>query len=169
MQEFTGLTIDYGDDPPLAEQLTIDGLPIIDPLVKGDFTKFRIMTSIFPAIVPDADYGRSVKDFLDESLPPGQYAAIVEGYFVLLKDFPPGQTYLIHSRASAPRERGGPYVSELLYEISVEDRIKTTSTGAVPFRPPRNEAIIRRLLNEKVTSGELTQTRMQQIIKQVKL
>lgn len=164
MQELTGLTIDNGDDPPRPEQLKIDNKSINIT----DLKKFRILTSIFTAIVPEADYGRSIKDFLELSVSPGQYAAIVEGYFVLLKNFSAGQTYLIHSRASSGRESGGAYVAELLYQITVEGRTKKASEGEIPFdRTARNEAIIRRILAEKVQKGELTESQIQKIQKEV--
>jgi hypothetical protein len=152
MQEFTGLTIDYGDNPPDSNQLTIDGNPIKPPLQMEDF---RIVTPIVTAVVPESDYGRSVKDFLEEDFPVGHYPAIVEGYFVLIK-FKPGE-YLIHSWASAPRETRGPYFSELIYQIEV-DAVRpraVPSKGVIPFRPGRNEAIIRKILSQKVKIGEL--------------
>jgi hypothetical protein len=166
MQELTGLTIDYGDDPPKREQLKIDGLPIEGASLKTDedMKKFRILTSIFSAVVPDADYGRSIKDFLEVTVSPGVYPAIVEGYFVLLKNFTPGFTYLIHSRASAAREQRGSYVAELVYEISVENRTKPDSVGAVPYRSSRNLAIIKRILTEKMEKGELTEAQRNSIL-----
>jgi hypothetical protein len=166
MQEFTGLTINYGDNPPAPEQLLIDGQPIKDPLIKNqkDMEKFRIMTPLFPVIIPEADYGRSVKDFLEESFAPGEYLAIVEGYFLLINNFSPG-THRVYSRASAPRERGGPYVAEFLYEITVEKRpTSVPSRGAVQFRPPRNQAIINRILDEKIKKGELTQSEVNKVL-----
>ena len=84
MQDFTGLTIDYGDNPPELHQLTINNRPI-DLGPDLDMTDFRFITSIFPG------------------------------------------TYWIYSSASAPRERSGPYFSELLYQIEVtksEDKFK---------------------------------------------
>jgi len=160
MQEITGLMIDNGDDPPKPEQLKID----THAIKVEDLKRFRIVTSIFTAIVPEADYGRSIKDFLEVSVSPGQYAAIVEGYFVLIKNFSPGHTYVIHSRASSGRERGGAYVAELLYQITVENRSKKTSEGEIPFdRTSRNEAIINRLLAEKVNKGELTEPQRKKI------
>jgi len=160
MQEITGLMIDNGDDPPKPEQLKIDTKAINI----ADLKRFRIMTSVFTAIVPEADYGRSIKDFLEVSVSPGQYAAIVEGYFVLIKNFTPGHTYVIHSRASSGRERGGAYVAEILYQITVENRTKKISEGEIPFdRTSRNEAIINRLLAEKVNKGELTEPQRKKI------
>ena len=46
---------------------------------------FRVMSPIFTAVIPDVQYGRSIKDFLEGPMIPGSYPAIVEGYFVMLK------------------------------------------------------------------------------------
>jgi hypothetical protein len=150
LQESTGLTIDYGDNPPLPSQVKIDGNNINTTL-----DEFRIRTALFPVIIPEADYGRSLKDFMEESLAPGQYLAIAEGYFVLIRNLSAG-LHRIYSRASAPREKGGPYVAELLYELRVEEKPRVESRGAVDFQPPRNQALINRILKEKVVKGEIT-------------
>ncbi|HEY9386503.1 MAG TPA: hypothetical protein VIP70_05655 [Nitrososphaeraceae archaeon] len=175
MQDFTGLTIDYGDNPPEPSQLTINNKDI--ELGLG-MPNFRITTPIFPAVVPDTQYGRSIKDFLeDRPIAPGIYPALVEGYFVMLK-FEVG-TYWVHSWASAPRERSGPYFSELLYQIEVDERPKRDQhkglvtqgkrrkrdphEGVLPrvlettMRPSRNEGVLSRTLYEKMKTGELTQ------------
>jgi hypothetical protein len=121
LQEFCGITIDNGDNPPDLIQLTINNKPLTpDDLPGGgkDFRDFRIATPIFTAVVPEAPYGTSLKDFLEVGkLSPGFYPAMIAGYFVMLK-FNPG-TYWIHSWASAGREVKGPYFSELLYQIDV--------------------------------------------------
>ena len=153
MQDWTGLTIDYGDNPPDPKNVTINGTAI--KLSKAEMKKFRIMTPIFTAIVPEADYGRSVKDFLEESIAPGAYPAIVEGYFILIKELRP-DNYVINSHASAPRERKGPYFAELLYQIDVDNATKPESTGVLPARPARTEAIIGSILKQKLDSGEIS-------------
>lgn len=157
MQEFNGLTIDYGDNPPGIDQFKIyDGGTDISP--NKDLRNFRVSTPVFPAVVPEADYGRSVKDFLEESITPGLYPAMAEGYFVLLKfNKSPenGRSYFIHSFASAPRETKGPYFSELLYEIEVKKRPEKVSVGAPGFRLSRNEGTIAKVLGAKVSSGEI--------------
>ena len=160
MQDWTGLTIDYGDNPPDPTNVRINGAGLKKS--KEEMKKFRIMTPIFTAIVPEADYGRSVKDFLEESLAPGAYPSIVEGYFVLV-EFPPG-SYVINSRASAPRERKGPYFAELLYQIHVDNTTMKESTGVLPLRPARNEAIIGSILKEKKEKGELSENEFNDII-----
>lgn len=169
MQEVTGLTLDYGDNPPKREQLKINDEDIWGKSLQTDedMKKFRILTSIFTVVVPEADYGRSIKDFLEVSVSPGHFPAIVEGYFVLLKNFTPGYTYIIHSRASAGRERGGPYVAEFLYEINVSNTPKPDAVGAIPSKQgsARNRSIIKRILSEKKEKGELTETRADRLFK----
>jgi hypothetical protein len=175
MQDFTGLIIDYGDNPPENNQLTINNKEINLGL---DMSNFRIITPIFTAVVPEAGYGRSIKDFLEDSpILPGSYPALVDGYFIMLQ-FQPG-TYWVHSWASAPRERTGPYFSELLYQIEVcekpsRDPRKGLLTQCVRYkrdprqgtlaeigesvrRPSRNEGVLNRTLHEKLKTGELTQ------------
>lgn len=144
MQEYNGVTIDSGDNPPNVNQLTVNGEPIIE---EGQMEQFRTSTPIFTAVVPDTDYGRSAKDFLEMHFPPGQYPVIVEGYFILIR-FGRGR-YQVNSRAKAGRETHGPYFAELLYEIEV-----TSKDGPVD-RPARNEAIIAKTLQNKIKKGEL--------------
>lgn len=154
MQEFNGLTIDYGDNPPAKEQLKIYDMEN-DVSPNTDLNDFRVSTPIFTAVVPESDYGRSNKDFLEESVLPGHYPAMVEGYFVLIKFTAPteeGKNYFIHSWASAPREVHGQYFSELFYEIEVKER---PARGTPGFKLARNEGAIAKLLNEKMKSGEV--------------
>ena len=161
MMELTGSTIDYGDNPPTLEQLKINGDNVIGI---DDMKEFRILTSIFTAVVPEADYGRSIKDFLEVTVNPGHYPAIVEGYFVLLKGFKAGKKYLIHSRASAGREQRGPYIAELLYEISVLPKMPGR-VGALPFaKSARNQSVIRRTLKEKTEKGEMAPETAREIL-----
>ena len=169
LQEVTGLTLDNGDDPPKREQLKINDEDIWGKSLQtnDDMKKFRILTSIFTVVVPEADYGRSIKDFLEVSVTPGHFPAIVEGYFVLLKNFTPGYTYTIHSRASSGREKGGAYVAELLYEIYVSNMPRPDSVGAIPSKQgnSRNRSIIKRILSEKKDKGELTEARANKLFK----
>jgi hypothetical protein len=166
MQDFTGLTIDNGDNPPDTDQLTIDGIAIdLGPLKMADF---RIRTPIFTAVIPETDYGRSAKDFLEHPVPSGNYPAIVEGYFVLMT-FEAGKRVLVHSWASAPRERAGPYFSELYYEIDVNKRKPKVSRGAPGFRLGHNEGIIKQILQQKKVNGEITPTEHTKYISNAKL
>lgn len=156
MQDTVGSIIDYGDNPPDTNAINIDDKPIKPPI---EIEKFRISTSVFTVIVPDTGYGRSVKDFLEMNLPAGQYPAMIEGYFIMLK-FTELGTHSIYSRAMAPRERIGPYVAELLYQIDVNVRPVTPLMEAKkrtpPFRSARHEGIITRILSEKIEKYELT-------------
>lgn len=180
MQDFTGLTIDNGDDPPDVNQLTIDGEPVIS---EGQMHRYRVVTPVFTAVVPEAEYGRSLKDYLETPLAPGHYPVIVEGYFVLIRFMDPG-VYYIRSWASAGREMSGTYFSESLYQVEVSVRpiprlsqLKGNSKpslmsssnrrpqnkGALGFRPALNEGIITRTLSEKVKTGELSPTEVSKI------
>jgi hypothetical protein len=231
MQDLTGLTIDYGDNPPDISQLTINGRDIDIPITEeimdrekrssqlmkapkariasledtrrkeagiidkindsekeisdakgkparsdrrllenissmateldqqrlkkiklarelGLMESFRITTSVFTAIVPETQYGRSTKDFIEESpVAPGVYPAMVDGYFILCK-FSEG-SYWVHSWASGPREARGPYFSELLYQIEVHQR-RMPNMRVTSRRPARNERILRQTLEIKV-------------------
>ena len=171
MQDYTGLTIDYGDNPPTINQLTIDGDPLNLSKIQNSakpvrMEDFRIGTPIFTVVVPEADYGRSIKDFLEMSIPSGRHAAQVEGYFVLLRFPARKDPYLVHSWASAPRETRSPYFSELIYEIEVPKRpvvvrnIPTVAGGEplppiINSRPSRNEGVIAQTLIKKMSAGEL--------------
>lgn len=135
MQDGTGLTIDYGDDPPSERQLTINTQSLKLP-PRLEMYDFRIVTPIFTSVIPEAPYGTSIKDFLEDApVQPGSYPAMVDGYFVMLKFEEPG-SYWIHSWASAPRERSGPYFSELLYQIEIDPSGRTylqTHPGSMHF------------------------------------
>jgi hypothetical protein len=116
--------------------------------------QFRITTPIITAVIPEAQYGRSMKDFIEEApITSGSYPAMVDGYFVLFR-FSPG-TYWIHSWASAPREARGPYFSELLYQIEVIERQKLVGR-VTRRRPSQNERILNQILTQKKESGDLT-------------
>jgi hypothetical protein len=181
MKDFTGLTIDYGDNPPDNDQLTINGAAVDlnrRPLLRDEDRRpeglhegrllmrdFRVGTPIFNAIVPDIQYGRSVKDFLEESpIEAGSYPAMVEGYFVLLR-FPEGN-YWVHSWASAPRETQGPYFSELLYQIEVSGRPEPRGR-VTPWRPSRNERILNAIIEQKKRTGDLTASELKRFQKYV--
>jgi hypothetical protein len=154
MQDYTGLTIDYGDNPPEVNQLTIDGSPITLPRGR-EMHDFRIASPVFTAVVPEADYGRSIKDFLEMDLPSGHYPTIVDGYFVLIQFTQPG-TYIVSSYASAPREtRGGSYFSELLYQVQVNECEPKESKGHPGIRSDKSAGLIRTILRDKVKTGEL--------------
>jgi hypothetical protein len=130
LQDYTGLLIDNGDNPPEPMQLTINS----ESVKLSSLSGYRITTPIFMAVVPDAPYGTSVKDFLEGEVSHGSYPTMLSGYFVLLK-FTRGN-YLVHSWASAGREVGDPYFSELLYEIDVGARAAKDPHGRITTRRP---------------------------------
>jgi hypothetical protein len=151
MIEYTGPTIDYGDNPPQNDQLTINTKDVALP-TGLEMKDFRITTPIFTAVIPETDYGRSIKDFLDMPVSPGSYPAMIEGYFVLLK-FKEG-VYWIHSWATGPRELNGVYFSELLYQVRVGP--KRQPGGPVSnARPSRNVGLVRSTLAKKKLHDEL--------------
>jgi hypothetical protein len=154
MQEYCGLTLDHGDNPPSKSQFKINGDNV--ELPRGKTMKdFRIATSVFTAVVPDSEYGRSLKDMLEEEVLPGQYAAMAEGFFVLIR-FNREATYRVYSAASAGREVKGSYFAEYLYEIEVQkSRDGKVMTGSPGFRLARNDAEISRVLAEKLSRGEI--------------
>jgi hypothetical protein len=162
LQDYTGNILDKGDDPPKETQIKIDGKAIVLP-PETEMTKFRILTPVFTTIVPEIEYGRSLKDFLEDSVPSGNLATVVEGYFLLIK-FKAERTYILHSLAKAGREVRGPYTAETLCEIDVGSK-KPPSEG-VPGkdRPPRNESVIYRTISEKIKNGELTIKRANDIL-----
>jgi hypothetical protein len=168
MQEYIGMTIDNGDNPPALDQLRIDNNPIELPsyLGKEDFTNFRISTPVFTAIVPEAPYGTSMKDFLEEGpISPGSYPAMIAGYFIMLKfNAREGKSYWVHAVASAGREVRGPYFSELLYQIDVHPRPPGWPHGRIfppGMRPASFQAkaseVLKRL-NENFPSADRDQT-----------
>ncbi|HJT49549.1 MAG TPA: hypothetical protein VJ729_15300 [Nitrososphaeraceae archaeon] len=169
LQDFTGSLIDNGDNPPDRGQLSIKYRDGYEPVALPDdltMEDFRVVTPIFTALVPDAPYGTSLKDFLEEgSISPGSYHAIVEGYFVMLK-LEPGE-YLINCFASSGREVQGYYFSQLIYEIEVRARRPEEAVIRGGMRPKifpaRNEGILNEILRRKKESGELDQKRVQDI------
>jgi hypothetical protein len=159
LQEYTGAIMDNGDDPPEEKQITIDGKPIVLP-PKMEMTRFRILTPVFTTVVPDIEYGRSLRDVLEDDVPPGQFATVVEGYCLLVKFNPPKtpKTYVLHSLAKAGHEQRGLYTAEILCQIEVNERPKKSPSEGVPIgvRSARNVSVIMRILCEKIKHCELT-------------
>lgn len=179
MQEYTGLTIENGDHPPNFDQITIDGEPLKIENRNIDLSDYRIASSVFPAVIADTAYGRSVKDFLEMPLAPGTYPTIVDGYFVLIRFNEPG-SYMVHSFASAGREIRGAYFSQLLYQIVVEVRPETETIqdgrgfhdlavtrhrGVPGFMLRRDEKIISEIIFEQLKNGEISKKEMDLIAK----
>ena len=176
LQDYTGTMIDNGDNPPNPSQITINGMNIKLPNGR-DMNDFRIVTPVFTAVVPDAEYGRSVKDFLEDTVAPGHYPTIVDGYFVLI-EFEP-ERYTVHSFGNAGREIRGPFCAELIYEIEVNDFDRPESQGISGLLPSgkqgssaplaRNEIAIARVLKEKYHNGELSDTEVKKIAGHINL
>lgn len=153
LQDYTGLLIDNGDNPPEPRQLTINDKDIELPL---EMEQFRITTPIFTTVVPDAPYGTSIKDFLEEGpIAPGIYHAMVDGYFVIIKFAKAHDSYKVHAWASAGREAKGSYFSDLRYEIEVLPKAKRHGMITTRF-PARNEGMANFILNKKNQIGEFT-------------
>ena len=119
--------------------------------------QFRFTTPLFTAVVPQAPYGISMKDFLEEgSIASGTYSAMLDAYFVMIKFHPPqneaeaevSKTYWIHSWASAGREPRGPYFSELLYEVELSQRPDRQNMVTTRF-PARNEGVLLDTIKKK--------------------
>lgn len=165
LQEYTGGIMDNGDDPPESSQVTIDGNPILLPK-NTDMSNFRIQTPVFTAVVPEIEYGRSLRDFLEDAVPPGHYPAVVEGYCLLLRFNIPG-TYILHSLTKAGRELRGSYTAEILCEVQVNQGPRKAPSRGIPtnVRSARNEGAIARILSEKIQAGELTAPQANNIMK----
>ena len=144
MQDSAGLLIDAGDNPPENIQLTItnanrvkkaivdlqskkdkqtrlldtEGIRLGKDLTGKDLTmdQFRFTTPLFTAVVPQAPYGTSMKDFLEEGpIAPGTYSAVVDGYFVMIKFQPP--------KEAAVQVKDIGYIPGLVREGRLEDHI----------------------------------------------
>lgn len=156
LQEYTGSIMDHGDDPPDVTDIRINSKPINLP-PKVEMSMFRILTPVFTAIVPDVEYGRSLKDFGEEDIPVGHWPTILDGYFVLLR-FKTPKRYALHSLTKAGREVHGRYASEIFCEIEVNDGPRKLPSRGIPptIRPARNEGVIARVISQKIEMGELT-------------
>lgn len=163
LQEYTGTVMDNGDDPVDTASITINNSEIFLGK-KMEMSQFRIQTPVFTAIVPEAEYGRSLRDFLEDDVQPGHYPAVVEGYFALMK-FEPGN-YILHSVAKAGRELRGSYVAEILVDLQVnEGDRKESSRGFPRFRSARNVSAIKTIINDKVQSGEISAEHGDELLK----
>ena len=154
MQDEIGSMIDIGDNPPENIQLTINEVPVLPG--ESELKEFRIRTPIFTVIVPEAPYGTSLKDFLEDGpITPGSHQAMVDGYFVML-ELKAGR-YWVHSWFGAGREVRGPYFSELLYEIEVNTRRRDYYHGRLTVtRPAEFEAEAAQLARKMTADGLLT-------------
>lgn len=154
MRGYTKSAID-GADPPNKFYVTVNGEQI-----KG-LENFRFTTSVFTVKIPEAEYGTSMKDYLDVHIPPGDYPALVEGYFVILHKWnvdKNDKTFILHSRAIGPSDSHGSYIAESIYEIQV-----LSERGVVP--PARNTNLINSRLRKAIKDGDLSAQQLQSIVK----
>ena len=139
-----------GDYPPNNDQLTIDGVPL-----QVNLNEYLIETPIFTIFLPNIEYGRSLKDYMEEPLPSGTFNCVTAGYFLLVK-LTIG-LHVIHSYARGLRTEQGEFYSELLYQINVssrEGRPSAPGTGLLPFKLT-NKLMTK--LKEKLKDGEIDQ------------
>ena len=110
-REAANKTISAGDNPPRPEQVTIDGMPIVD-----DLTEFRIESPEFLLNVQDQSPLRKRLEVIYQI---GDLSTVVVGYCVLIKSLPSrSRPYTIHTKAKGE----GDYQAEAFYEVQVIDR-----------------------------------------------
>ncbi|MDR4492241.1 MAG: hypothetical protein R2685_15295 [Candidatus Nitrosocosmicus sp.] len=126
------------DDPPLAHQITIDGLPILST---DKIKTHKVDTNgTFRISIPDSQYGSSLKDFVLQHSP-GWYDAYCQGYFFMLTGFQVRETpYKIFLKARGNPYDVGEYYSSFLYEVRVIPRELRTA-------PPRSGKFPERILS----------------------
>ena len=91
---------------------------------------------------------------------------MLEGLYI--ERHKPPERYTVHSFGNAGREIRGPFCSELIYEIEVNDLLPSGKQGSSsPLA--RNEIAITRVLKEKYENGELSDTEIKQIAGHIKL
>ena len=75
--------ISSGDNPPVVEQLRINGDPIklFDPK-DMDFSNYEIETPLFMLSIPESSSGKSLKDHMEVPMQtPGLFSSVTRGYF----------------------------------------------------------------------------------------
>jgi hypothetical protein len=103
--------IDAGDNPPQANQVTIDGKPIVD-----DLKDFRVESPEFDLAVHD---NSSVKHKLEVPHEAGNFPTVAAGYCVIVKSLPAREKpYNIRIKAKGE----GNYYTEANYDLQVIDR-----------------------------------------------
>ena len=63
MRAWVRNAIDNGDNPPKSYQLIINDEPIFDD--EDGLAEFRIETPLFQLMVPEVEFGASLKDFME--------------------------------------------------------------------------------------------------------
>jgi hypothetical protein len=147
------------DDPPSRDQILIDEEPI--KLTDEQIRTFRIETSLFTVRIPDVQYPDSLKFFVqnaDELDNAGDYTAVTEGYFFLLKFNAVRQTetHYIFSHAKGVPYNVGDYYATFVYQIDV---IPNSFRSKPPLNREGVPALIKGYiedeLNKKVEGGEI--------------
>lgn len=157
--------ISNGDNPPLNNQLKINGCPIdLDGL--DNFAKFEFETPIYHVYIPDAPPGVSLKHQVEYPIEAsGYFPAVTRGYFVLLQLHPDGPSegkFYIHCEATGATTPRGPYNVSFFYHIIVRADPKRKGATPPPDRLSRNIAVD--VLN-KLNKGQITDTEFEVIKK----
>jgi len=163
---------DISDNPPSPDQILIDGNSIT--VNEEDMKKYRIETTLFNVRISDIQYPYSEKYFVQnaqELEQAGNYAAIVEGYFFMLKlnTVKDVQRHYVISHAKGARYSVGDYYATFVYQIDVMPQ-------SYRSKPPLNRQgipipIRRRIeeeLENKVKDKEIDGTERDKIMNWVK-
>ena len=152
-----------GDNPPLLNQLKINGKQIESTNLAKDFSQYEIETPIFQIAIPDDTEGESLKVYGDNAIDSaGFFPAVTRGYFVLLQLIPDeneeSQDYYIECSASGVTTDKGPYTASLFYHIIVNKSTQKNNwksnrqDSSLYDRPNRNVQI---LIEKKMANKEL--------------
>jgi hypothetical protein len=104
------------------DQITIDSKSI--ELEADDSIGSHLIESpLFTLMVPDVEYGKSLKDYVDYPLTSGLNQSVGTGYFFLIRFHEEG-LHVIHSYARGHTTEKGEYNEEFLYQIQVNNADK---------------------------------------------
>ena len=163
----------HSDDPAMSYQFTIDGKILVNsdgiPFNSDDILKYKIDSSgTFSLRIPEADYGKSLNDFVFKPSPPGWHQAYCQGYFFMVEGFKPrAESYFIFSMARGAPYAAGEYYASFAYEIKVIPsylRPRSSQSGNFPekiMNNIKNEIISRK---EKKEIGEIEQDYWDRVI-----
>jgi hypothetical protein len=166
MRNWVRNQIDNGDNPPKSYQLTINDQPVFDDV--DELLKYRVETPLFQLMVPEAEFGSSLKDFMEIPYKPGAYNSIADGYFVLLKGLAVKE-YTIHSYSQGSNYGGKQrYFSEYLYHIKVVSRNGRTSSPSLGIVPERFTNILREELRVKRSDKEIGKSEYEKFLNAIK-
>lgn len=153
MRNWVRNQIDNGDNPPKSYQLTINGQPVFDD--EDALHAYRVETPLFQLMIPDTEFGASLKDFMEIPYKPGIYNSVADGYFVLLKDLKK-TAYVIHCYSQGSNYGGKQrYYSEYIYHIKILNREGRTSSPSMGFIPDRFTNLLKEELKEKLHNNEI--------------